>query len=428
MPLSRRLLLSAALLLIVPQDVQSQDPSPGVPSGEPLAVYFDCRTNCDFEHIRTEIAFVNWVRDRTASDVHLLVTSQGSGGTQEYTFAFMGQRRFAGMADTLRYVAFGTNTQVETRTGYTNAIAAGLVRYVARTSSLPRLRITQEKSDEKAAAPQTSSARDPWNAWVFRIGANGNVSGEKLSQSRQGSGQASARRITEAYKHELESGFSYSEDRYTVERDAVEGGDTVYMSIRRDWNVEALSVKSLGQHVSAGLLGSIGSNTYFNQRRRAEMASAIELNFWPYAEATRHELILRYTLGYEAFSYTDTTIYLKTSETIPVHSARLALMTRELWGAANVSLDHRNYLNDASRRSTALNGSMNVRIFRGLSVNVGGSYSWVRDQIYLRKGERDDAEVLLRQQQLLTSFRYHGRMGLSYTFGSLFNNVVNTRF
>ncbi|MFA6168918.1 MAG: hypothetical protein WC700_19995, partial [Gemmatimonadaceae bacterium] len=29
-----------------------------------LAVYLDCRTSCDFSLIRTEITYVNWVRDR----------------------------------------------------------------------------------------------------------------------------------------------------------------------------------------------------------------------------------------------------------------------------------------------------------------------------------------------------------------------------
>ena len=30
--------------------------------------------------MRTEITFVSYVRDRTAADVHVLVTTQGTGG------------------------------------------------------------------------------------------------------------------------------------------------------------------------------------------------------------------------------------------------------------------------------------------------------------------------------------------------------------
>ncbi|MDZ7341730.1 MAG: hypothetical protein ONB27_10280 [candidate division KSB1 bacterium] len=37
-------------------------------------------------------------------------------------------------------------------------------------------------------------------------------------------------------------------------------------------------------------------------------------------------------------------------------------------------------------------------------------------------------EVLLRQRQLETSYNYWTSIGLSYTFGSIYNNIVNPRF
>ncbi|HMA55027.1 MAG TPA: hypothetical protein VKT17_11215, partial [Acidobacteriota bacterium] len=55
-------------------------------------VFLDCdRRTCDFEYIKTEITFVNYVLDRQTADVHIIVTRQqtGSGGN-EYTLAFMG--------------------------------------------------------------------------------------------------------------------------------------------------------------------------------------------------------------------------------------------------------------------------------------------------------------------------------------------------
>src|SRR5512140_1890392 len=57
-------------------------------------VFLDCdRRTCDFEYIKTEITFVNYVLDRQTADVHIIVTRQqtGSGGN-EYTLAFMGLR------------------------------------------------------------------------------------------------------------------------------------------------------------------------------------------------------------------------------------------------------------------------------------------------------------------------------------------------
>ena len=40
----------------------------------------------------------------------------------------------------------------------------------------------------------------------------------------------------------------------------------------------------------------------------------------------------------------------------------------------------------------------------------------------------DPSEVLLQLRELKTSYRYDISVGLSYTFGSIYNNVVNPRF
>ena len=65
---------------------------------------------------------------------------------------------------------------------------------------------------------------------------------------------------------------------------------------------------------------------------------------------------------------------------------------------------------------------------KGLSLNVGGGASWIRDQIYLPKGEASRDDVLVRQRQLATSYDYYLYFGVSYTFGSIYNNIVNPRF
>ena len=66
-----------------------------------LRVFLDC-ASCDENYIRTEITFVNYVRDRTLADVHVLITTQatGGGGT-EYTLKFIGLERFKGLENTL---------------------------------------------------------------------------------------------------------------------------------------------------------------------------------------------------------------------------------------------------------------------------------------------------------------------------------------
>src|SRR5688572_28752630 len=95
----------AALVAVILTAVEARAQDPGSPpsAGVPatINVYIDCNF-CDFDFIRTEVPYVNWVRYRAVSDVHLLATSQNTGGGgQEYVFNFIGLRGFAQTIDTL---------------------------------------------------------------------------------------------------------------------------------------------------------------------------------------------------------------------------------------------------------------------------------------------------------------------------------------
>jgi len=92
------------------------------------------------------------------------------------------------------------------------------------------------------------------------------------------------------------------------------------------------------------------------------------------------------------------------------------------------SLEGAAYIDDFSKRRAVLFNALNVRLFKGFNLNMFVSASLVRDQLYLAKGELSDEDILVRRRQLASSFSYFGGIGVSYTFGSIFNNVVNPRF
>jgi hypothetical protein len=73
-------------------------------------------------------------------------------------------------------------------------------------------------------------------------------------------------------------------------------------------------------------------------------------------------------------------------------------------------------------------GRMSFRIFRGLEWNINGNISRIRDQIYIPLEELSDEDILLGRRQLPTDSSLEISTGLSFTFGSIFNNVVNNRF
>ena len=92
---SRAPLLAAALLALAACPVAAQeDPA----SDQPLRVYLDCQTRAlDQDFFRVQLDWVSWVRDRQASDVQVIITSQGAGGGgRRYTLEFLGRDAFEG--------------------------------------------------------------------------------------------------------------------------------------------------------------------------------------------------------------------------------------------------------------------------------------------------------------------------------------------
>jgi len=427
----RRLLLALSFLPITSGVSRAQGTAAAPAQLGTLSVFLDC-DDCNSEYVRTEIAFVNWVRDRTAADVHVLVTSQDAGGGgDQFTFAFIGQRQFAGRSDTLRYTTNATTTNDEERQGLTRTLALGLVPFLARMPGALSLRITRPGVASDAPGGQTPPSRDPWKAWVFELDMSADLGGEQNYRNREINGEFNANRTTAEWKVELSSSYDYSSER-AIDEDfdslgTVVDADTIY-DRQRSWGNELIVVKSLGNHLSTGFRSAVGSQTFRNQKRRFEFMPALEYNVFNYAEATRRYLALQLGVGVDAFVYADTTIFGKLRETFPMYLTAVEYATRQPWGQSNVRLEHRGYLSDASKRSTELSGNINVRLFRGFSVRFGGGYSWIHDQVYLPKGERDQADVLLRRRALLTGYEYNAFFGFTYTFGSIFNNVVNPRF
>src|SRR5688500_10417978 len=135
-----------------------------------LSVFLDCHADCDFDLIREEVSYVDWVRERTAGDIHLLITTQDAGaGGSEYTLAFLGQRSMVGRGDTLRFTTNPTTTEDEQRRQLVGTIAAGLAPFVARSGNAGLLRITAAETDEDER-PRGTPGNDPWKAWVFEVG------------------------------------------------------------------------------------------------------------------------------------------------------------------------------------------------------------------------------------------------------------------
>jgi hypothetical protein len=392
-----------------------------------VRVFLDCPdTFCDFDYYRTEITFVNWVRDRQFAQVHILVTTQRTGGGQEYTLAFIGLERFAGTADTLRWNSKAADTQDDIRRGLAQTMRMGLVRFAAHTPAASRLEISYSIPAQAAA-----QVHDPWNYWVFRASLTGNFNGEQTAKFQYWSGSLSASRITDNWKIRFSASQNYNQSDFdfpTYDSTGAQVGETQIRNITRGNDANTLFVRSVSPHWSLGGRVFASTSTYLNEDLVLGFAPAIEYDVVPYTQSTRRLLTIRYEVGPTRYWYRDTTIFNRVSETRLHQMLNLSLSIKQPWGSAGVALEGSNYLHDFNKNRVTLSGNGEFRIYKGLSVNFFGFLALVHDQLYISKEGASEQEVLLRRRQLATSYQYFGYFTLSYTFGSKFANIVNPRF
>jgi len=379
-------------------------------------VYIDC-SSCDLDYIKTEIPFVNYVRERKEADVHVLITtlSTGSGG-REYTLTFIGQNRFQGQDEVLKYFSHKTDSEEEIRAGLTQTLKIGLTAYAAKTPIREKIAVEYQK-EEVPSAPTT----DHWKNWVFNLSTGGFFNGQQSHAHQSVRGSLSANKVTRDIKFNLTLGAYYYHDRYTYE-------DLTSISSSRSYSATGLLAKSAGEHWSLGPFFSITSSTYQNYKLKINFAPAIEFDLFPYSESTRRQLRFLYKIGVTLARYYEETLYDKTRETLVSESLSITLDLREKWGSISTSVEGSHYFHDFSKHNISIFNMISLNLVKGLNAFVYGGASLIHDQLSLPKGGATWEEVLLQRKLLATNYDYFFAIGLSYSFGSIFTNVVNPRF
>jgi hypothetical protein len=291
----------------------------------------------------------------------------------------------------------------------------GLMKYVAATPAARRIRI--RLMDQV----KPTDVVDRWDSWVFSASANGMFQGERTYGSRMFFGSFSANRVTPALKIRMALSASLQKDRFDYE------GEEIH-SRSESRSFEGLFAKSLGEHWSAGVFLTGASSTYENIRTKIAVAPAVEFNVFPYSESTRRQLRFTYWIGTNLVRYREETIFEKLRENLPQQGLGATFEVKRGWGTISTSFEAQNYLRDFGKNRMELNTEISIRVFKGFSFEVHGGGARIRDQLSLpRRGASID-EVILQRKQLATSYSYYMMAGFSYTFGSIFSNIVNPRF
>jgi hypothetical protein len=387
----------------------------------PIRVFIDCNnTPCDSEFFRTEITFVDQVRERQDADVHLLMTGQSTGaGGREITFSFFGQGRLKGRDHVLRDTFVVAASDDEVRRGMVRVMSLGLVPYVLETETADRLSVTVSAADASSTDDATD---DPWNRWSLRVNLNGNASGEASSTFLSLNTNFNANRTTEETKVNLNVRMNYRQSRFELP------DGRSFLSPNRDYGANGQYVKSLGEHWSTGVRANWGSSSFNNQDYTWFAGPAIEWDLFPYSESTRRLLTLHYSVGLRAWNYEQETIYGKLEEVRGSHNVDTTVSLRQRWGTIGSTVSVASFIPDVAKNHVSLFGNVSLNLFRGLSLNLNTNIESLRDQITLPREEATSEEVLVSQRQLATSYRYFVFFGVSYTFGSIFSPIVNPRF
>jgi len=399
----------------------TQEPESSTNGG--LLVYFDCnRMICDMDYLRREINFINYVRDRKVAQVHVLVTARQSGSGWEITFEFIGLEEFEGDNVTHIYMASSTNTTDESREDIAQLIRVGVLHYLIKTPLINQVEIRREVQEIDERFLVVDPTDDPWNFWVLRFGLNGRTTGEDRRSTRNLTVSASANRTTEEWKLRLNGNLRYDDRTFILNDGSESVGSTKQISFTHQ------AVKSLGEHWGASFKAAVLQATFVNQDLTWGILPGIEYNFFPYSESSRRSFTITYELGITHYDYIEPTIFLKTSELLYDHGLQTDFTVVQPWGTAEFAVETAQFLTDLDQWRLVLNGRLEFRIVRGLNFNVRGSWAAIRDQRYLPAKGQTDEEILLVQQALATDSSHSISFGFSYTFGSIFNNVVNPRF
>jgi hypothetical protein len=415
-----------ALALLAGRSTGAAQASPdqrAEPASEPrLRVFLDCPTGgCDRNYLVTALPFALWTQDRLDADVHALITGLGTaaGGT-EYTIALLGRGAFAARADTLRARIAPNSTEDMRRRELARILTIGLLPYAVRVGDTGPFSVRYD-APPAANGGIGSVIRDPWNFWVYRLRANGSGNAESLNSSYSLNGGLNVSRTTELWKVSLNTNEDYRANTFTLS----DGSERTY--VLRATDISARIVRSVTDHWSVGARGIAGRSDFRNQDAYGGLEVSAEYNVFPWKDATSRQLIALLAVGGRAYDYQDTTIFNRTAETRPVARAIVAGESRQQWGTLDASLRYTQYLHDAQTYNLSFNGRAQFRLSRGLALELRGDAAKVNDQLYLPRGGASDEEVLTRQRALATNYRIGGSVGLSFTFGSIYNTIVNPR-
>lgn len=396
------------------------------PTKQKLTVFFEGR-GIDFNYIRNNINFVDFLNDSKSADLHVIVSRKrtGSGG-REYTLAFYG-KNFKRVGDiTLSCYTYAFDSQVQTREKLTNSLKAGLLPYVNEHDGLSSIEITSKKSNSGDTENEESINQniDPWRNWVFSLGLSAGFDAEEQRESFDYSMNIRIRKITKKWKFQSYNRFFRRESTLT---DIDDGVEEIIKSLRQTKESNFQYIYSLNEHWSSGLFLQGSQSTYINNKMSLKLVPALQYNFFAWKEIDRRSFTLTYKIGPSYNEYYETTILGLDNEWLWSQSMDIRFETIDIWGDLEIWLEGGHFFPDFDHYYYRAGFEIAFRISKGLSFTFDIEAQNIHNQRYLPESDLSLEDLLLNNRKPPTEWEFGGDIGIRFQFGSLYNNIVNER-
>ncbi|MCK7491977.1 MAG: hypothetical protein MZW92_10205 [Comamonadaceae bacterium] len=386
-----------------------------------VKVFLDC-DYCDLEYIKTEITFVNYVRDRLEAQVHILITHPGDGRRRRRIHADLHRpERLQGRQGPPEVLSRSRPTPTTTSAAaWSRPSKLGLMSFVGRT---PIARPDRRRLYARPRRP--AAARDRWNSWVFSL------SGRRPLHRARRAYQEPRRRLLlsrpTGSRPESKVRLGLSVDTFEARNTSIEDGDRSPAPTSRAGTRAAFTSRAWASTGRSAFFLEAESSLYSNIDLGLSVAPAVEYNVFPYSQSTRRQLRALYTLAVNPVRYREETIYGKTRETL--FKEELSADPRPPREVRHDQRQRRGL--ELSPRlqqvpTSTLFGIVNLRLYKGLQrLRARRATPGSTTQLSLLGREPTYEELLLRLRELPMTSNHFVAVGFQFQFGSIFTNVIN---
>ena len=392
------------LLLFIPVISFGQD--------QKLKVYLDCR--CDDNYIKQKTSFLEYVRDQDLADIEIIIRDiRTPTGTRSFEIQIDGNNEFKEISSSAVVSGFVTDTSGTLRDKLLNKLKLSLIPFLDKAKYVINIDINSNFDEDIIND-------DKWKNWVFELSGSYNNDKEESRKTNRYEIEFEIDKLTEDWRIGMEISRNESNRKFI-------SNDDVYISNRKTTSFRGRVIRSISDHFSAGIFLGAYQNTYENIDFNRYLEPALEYSFYPYKDVLSKEITLAYRIGTGKRNYIEKTIYGYETQKLTSQKLSLNIRFRQKWGNISSYLNATQFLNDGTKKRLSLRSDLDIRVFEGLAVRFSGNINLIREQYSLAAGTTSIEELLLQQRQIATDYKTNFSIGLSYTFGSMYNSIINTR-